>query len=387
MIVPVGILAAGVLLLQMQAGAHQSVQQHGEAAARSDSLAHCWDLERNARRVIPRLYWDGKTDSLRLVVAGVREKCPQASFDNLVVLLSIDDGTYDECLCDSEMIAEIWWGFSRYGAVRYPSYNEHLLSQIPAVREWSEFTAQYIDDLKTRVDSNSTAFVQLQYYVDNVRYILRRLARSELPGTCLQDTYTSSIEALLQTRYRRRVHVYGRTGIWIPVGGNKVLGNKLEVGGQFAVRDNRWECGLDFAARFLGESEPYRVRAGGEIRQTKEFLGLFVGCSTAYEVIRARRWSADVFATVGFDGIRAVSRTGRNEAEWINSPALGLGFTHRVCFDRGCTRYLGLQWRCTIVDYVTHGGSDLSGNALSLSLVWGAMSSGADRHLQRLQYF
>jgi hypothetical protein len=124
--------------------------------------------------------------------------------------------------------------------------------------------------------------------------------------------------------------------------------------------------------------------------ETDNFLGLYLGVDPVLRVYSAKKTGLEVFGGIGWDGIMALTADDidENAADYLNSFNVNMGFTWRWFYGVRRTRYFGIQTRYNVVDYSTEGGTDLSGNSISINLLWGWMAHGwVDGDLDEMHYF
>ncbi|NUO81616.1 hypothetical protein HUU05_16215 [candidate division KSB1 bacterium] len=92
-----------------------------------------------------------------------------------------------------------------------------------------------------------------------------------------------------------------------------------------------------------------------------------------------------MLAGLGWDGFDAIESDKNRKAKSINSLNVNLGLGYRQFFKPYSTHYLSLEGRYNFVNYATHGGSDLSGNTITLRLIYGQL--GNARKNNRLRTF
>jgi hypothetical protein len=95
----------------------------------------------------------------------------------------------------------------------------------------------------------------------------------------------------------------------------------------------------------------------------------------------------DVVGGIGYDGFEAISEDvdAGIGSKSINSLNINIGAGYRYYYKKNSGQYVCLQPRINAVNYANKGGSDLSGNTLSIRLIWGFSSNdGRDQQLQRL---
>lgn len=351
----------------------------------------CRDYIRNAHQLIPQWYDQGKLDSLWLVIEFVEQECETSSFDRLKTLLAIESGEYESDLCDSALIDHVLHSYYRR-ADRSPDWLTLLIwgERIPMIdtSAYSRLVDSLTEHLIQETDSTSAAYVVLMDFTGNFDYIRERLHRGAYPGTCLQDAYNREIAFWLERRYRGRIHLGALTGIWIPQHAASVLGNKAELGFKIGWRGERLGAEGTVIFRCLNAKREYVVRQNGKEDRGKTFFGGYVGADLAYEAIRSEMHAFALIGGIGLDGFaHGSSKDDDDNTSGVNSLNLNVGAEYRLACNRTRTRYVGLQGRYNVVNYATGGGSDLSGNTISVDLLWGWLSGSADSYLERLKYY
>ncbi|MCB2230025.1 hypothetical protein KQH82_04860 [bacterium] len=351
----------------------------------------CRDYIRNAHQLIPPWYDQGKLDSVRLVIEFVEQECETSSFDRLKTLLAIESGEFETDLCDSALIDHVLHGYYHRSG-RSPDWLTLLIwgERIPL----SDTTAysRLVDSLTARLiretDSTSAAYVVLMDFTGDYDYIRKRLHRGAYPGTCLQEAYNREIAYWLERRYRGRIHLAALTGIWMPQHAASVLGNKAELGFKIGWRGERLGTEGTVIFRFLDAKREYVVRQDGKEDRGRSFFGGYVGADLAYEAIRSETYALALIGGIGLDGFgHGSSKDDDDNTSGVNSLNLNIGAEYRLACNRTRTRYVGVQGRYNVVNYATGGRTDLSGNAVSLELIYGGLGNTASSRLDRLKYY
>lgn len=178
------------------------------------------------------------------------------------------------------------------------------------------------------------------------------------------------------------------SGVWSPQSAAGLLGNKMEITGRAGYRQRGFLIDLVGTLRFLDADAPYWVRADNAIRSTEYFFGGYFGLESGYECIRLNRFALDLHGGIGVDGFDCFGSDDNKPQKSINSANLNVGVTPRIFVNKYKTRYLGLQIKYNWLKYGTNGGSDLSGNAISVNLVYGDIgNSYAVNQLKELLYY
>ncbi|GEM_PF-2590502 len=349
-------------------------------------LYDCLDYVRNSRKLIPKFYTEGKIDSVEKIVDFVNSKCSFSPLQAFELLHQIKKGEITYYWCDDSLVeGMILPRFYSY----YGSFGRHD-SWIEPSHEYNLFIERLASEVKDSVDPTSVANAIATYYAVGRDSLLDKLSKGTYQGTCFQARYDREVDTLLEKRRNFANNWSLNAGAWIPGGNLKRLGSKIEIGGQAGLRSRHYGADVTFFARFLNSQQPYLVNHRDSLYETDNFLGTYFGLDPVLRVYTSWNTSLEFFGGIGWDGIMALTADDlkENQGDYLNSLNLNLGFTLRLFYGPRHTRYWGLQARYNFLNYDTDGGTDLSGNSLSINLIWGAMGHGwTDDYLERLHYF
>lgn len=139
--------------------------------------------------------------------------------------------------------------------------------------------------------------------------------------------------------------------------------------------------------RFLDAKREYVVRQDDKEDRGRSFFGGYVGADLAYETLRSESHAVSLIGGIGLDGFGSgSSRNDDNSTSGVNSLNLNIGAEYRLACNRTRTRSVGLQGRYNFVNYATGGGTDLSGNTVSIDLIYGWLGNAASSWLEKLKY-
>jgi len=327
-------------------------------------------------------YNAGKRDSLRLVVDFMMRHCPSYGFAKLDTLLAVETGETFDDWCDTLLVAGMPLDvFEHGGLYAFPG----VQLDYQAIVAFGGFLMGFAEHLLPNVRHGSMAEVIVKVYLGEIDDVWLALRRGEYDGSCLQDYYNAHVAGIFKSRYNFRTHVAGNLGIWTPLSSHNVLHTKLEFGAQVGLRSNRFGVDMTGLLRVLKEPSQYQVIRNGALENTSHFVGGLVGIDLTYEAVRFYRSSFEVFVGAAYDGFQAI-RDGSN-GKSINSFNGNVGGSFRFFYNKKQTQFFGLQVRHNFVSY-DGGGSDLSGNTLSLNLIYGIMiNPDVVSRLDRLKYF
>ena len=143
---------------------------------------------------------------------------------------------------------------------------------------------------------------------------------------------------------------------------------------------------LTAVIRFVSSPHYYKVYSQNTVMTTRHFVGGYVGIDIGREMWRRGKSEFDVVGGIGYDGFEAIQEdvdAGINSKS-INSLNINIGVGYRYYYKKSGP-YLSLQPRLNTVNYANKGGSDLSGNTISIRLIWGFSSNDVrDQQLERL---
>lgn len=348
-----------------------------------DKSPECGVYQHNARLLIPRLHEDGQLDSVDMILDYVDKICNDDFFKGYKTLREIDSGKSFDDWCDTDVIYDI---LTTRPAWLQPMWFDYSLHGDTTRQSYSYFLTGYANELMAVTEKNSMAHVLCRYYSNDLQHIFEQLSDSAYAGSCLQNAYDIKIAELRDRLGTRRGHWSIQTGIWNPLGNADILGPKLEIGGELGTRGKRFGLDLTFLFRFINAKNEYVVRHDGELITTDHFFGGYLGGSLVYQLIKRGPVGLECFTAIGWDGFDAYHED--DESKSINTVNFNFGLNTMLWTNRERTRYVGLQTRYNIVSYDTDGGTDLSGNTLSLNLVFGYIgNASATDEAKRLLYY
>ena len=177
-------------------------------------------------------------------------------------------------------------------------------------------------------------------------------------------------------------------GSWMPQGNNKLLGNHPEIGVQLGGESKFWRADGIFSYRCSRARNRYTVDSLGHSVTTDEFNSWMLGVEGGFKFLRSSTFSADVFAGLAYDVIFSIEEAGDPEEPVSHSSlAASIGLRQRFFLNQRSGRYIGAIVRYSLVDYDNPGGTDLSGNTLSISFIFGwIVHETLNQFLDKLNY-
>lgn len=394
--------SATIILLSLAAGAAQA--QSGTSPEDTTAMkkiltkvrrSDCQDYVANALCLIPRYHEEGKFDSVTEVIDFISKRCDARRFESYRLLRKIQTSGLAPDWCDSGIVREIISGEPDYKL----AWNEITYT---TCGDYDSFVAKYAFDLKRSLDTASVAYAIATYYafgrgssfgafyVFGRDSVLDLLARGNYPGSCLQTRYDSVVDDMLEKRRSLANNRSINVGMWIPTGNLQTLGAKPEIGAQIGRRYRRFGGDITALFRFLDAKHEYLVEHNDSLYRTDNFLGIYLGGGPVLRAHSSWSTSFEIFSEAGWGGIMALAADDikAKNADYMNSFNCNIGLTLRKYFGAFHTQYIGIQARYNIVDFDTNGGTNLSGDAVSINFIWGSMGHWwIDNELKDMRYF
>jgi len=353
----------------------------------------CFDVEENARYLIPRYYDESKRDSIRYLLDYWEKKCG-----------SVEPVTRMNILLDAE-----GGGLSSYAATRLTLFNlleykrkTEFIQRHPQAKEavrdnilWNEriplndpfdtFTA-LVATTSLRNAAGGVDSALLQFYAGNTDSLFHQFNRKLFSPTSFQTMYDSLIDEI-ESEYTPYFTL--SLGMWSPTGNAAVLGNHPEIGFSLGAMQYRYSIDLTIALKFVNSSDPYVVIHDNVPTTTKHFFGGYIAGQFGYDIVQQREFDISVLTGIGYDGFDAVaaSNSYSNDGTSINGLNINVGAGARIYLEEFRESFLNFEVRYNFVNYSNTGGTDLSGDAVTVRLGYNFSSSDKFRLLRELGAF
>lgn len=356
------------------------------------SPAACRKYHYNFERQAPRLYGEQKIDSLLDVIEYISMECgPVAKLDVTRTLVLADRGQFDDSLIGSATIpqmltyrAEQEW--SRYWHRR--SYLHAYGGSVDNTHDsFDAFRSRLADSLAHSPEVAPTAQVLGEFYSGNFDSAFARIQSKELEGTPIRAEYEAFVEHT-KSMFPSRLNFAFAIGSWQPQGDNRLLGNHPEIGLYVGWENHPWRIDGVMDYRFMEADNDYTVDSLGVPVATDEFNSWLFGIDIGFKLYDTKVMSTDLFAGIGYDYILSIKEDGDPPSrKALGSPAMSVGLRHRFFTGQRSGTYLGAMVRYSMVEYGNRGGTDLSGNTLTLSMTFGwSIHETLKQFLDKLHY-
>jgi len=341
----------------------------------------CETIAYNSANLIMYFYAIHDFDSLGIILNDWESKCgPSEPIVRTRILFSILADTFSEQIYDSTMLDYILNYMLRIDTTTNPDlyYNyADYFGFVPIRDEYDLFTQSIADELLNYDFYHPMELLFSEFYANLLTDPLKELQLTvDYQATDIRKYYYREVD-----KYRRKPYfsVAGYTGIWIPGGNAALLGNHPVLGLQGGIWKDKMKYNASFAFRFLKSKNEYSYTKDGIQDSTDYFLGGYIGIDLERVLLRIKRNELTVLAGVGFDGFETISTNTEDDSpdndkgHSVNSINTNFGIGYRYYLKNNL--YVALQGKYNIVNYNNQGGTNMSGDCITISLLVGGFGN------------
>ncbi len=355
---------------------------------------NCRDIAFNSSELIINYYHQGKTDSIEIVLKYWEDNCGISEpLMRMKILLSIEKHAFSESLYDSTIIYHIINYDNRKNA-KNPNYvynfYGHYFGYVPLKKEYDNFTVELAEKLKQKQRKNSLELYFCKLYANELEKPIKELRENPAyNNTKLRGYYNKEIEKYI---HMPDYHMGFLSGIWIPKGNLELLGNHPVFGFQMGIRKNKMTYDFTIALKFVNSKNDYFILKDGQIDTTNYFLGGYIGLDMDREMFKIGKSEINLLGGIAYDGFDATktntydNNPDNDKSNSINSLNLNIGLGFKYFINRNW--YVALQGKYNFVNYKNKGGTDFSGNSITITILTGSfMNAIKSYHLDALKYY
>ncbi len=357
-----------------------------EAVIEKHSIG-CSDIAFSASKLIPDYHRSGQSDTLKTMLQYWEKRCgvtePMMRFTILwqiqarefndewlpSLLPEFLDDYRDAMTAEDESLVNYYFDFDAWAFFAlYPVYND--------------YTQALAFELQTLPDISAAESFFTLFYAHLFEEAMELLNKGMLAGTSIESLFLQRESELQETRGPQKeerqqqgsppgFHVGFSFGTWMPTDKLKQLGNHPQVGMLAGRNTENALFQLQLNLGFLEAPQAYIAEIGGTLYETTDFLQLYAGIHTGFDMLSNPRHSLYITGGLGYDGIDPRNTAERDEGVtgMIHALNINAGITYHRIFEGN--RFFSIIVRHNFVDYRNNRGSDLSGNVISVGLGYG----------------
>ena len=351
------------------------------------------DVSINCSFLVQRYFEDGEYDSIKIILDYWEQKCGlDEPILRMKILHSIFRNTFSEDLYDQDLISYLLTYKRNNSEELKGLQNPHSFSfwfysraYYPIHPTFDEFTQKLAYTNLKNVQEGNVRYLLCKFYSNEFDCVFEGLKSDRYNHTDLKSYYENEVEETLsETEY----HLGFIGGAWFPQGNSKALGIHPTLGFSLGFKQDKILYDFTGILRFLDSSNRYTIEHKGSVIETNDFLGGYIGLDLGYEAYRDRRNEIDFVIGAGYDGFTAYrNKDDEKDKKDIDSFNFNVGLGYRYYYSDFTTEYIGFQVRTNLVSYYNPGGTNLSGNTVSVRII---LSSSGNyfkySKLKRLKY-
>ncbi len=324
---------------------------------------YCSDVTLNCFELIPKYFHQNKIDSFLIFLDYWENHCQ--SFEEIIrikILFSIYEGSFTETMYGEDIILYIleYKDKSRWDW-RYSNFEREFVDQ------YDNFTKELADEILQTESLTEIEKLLAWLYSSHDLSFFKEIKEDKYNNTDLKRYYNEFIADILNTS---EMYYSFSTGYWAPLGNNKLIGNHPSIGIGMGFYWNSYLFDLTVMYKMGDSKEQYIVNYKDSLIETNDFHGLYYGAEFGKRFFRNMHHEFDLLAGIGGEGFTVTNDDGE-EGETYNCLNINFGIGYKYYLRDYSNTNLNFQIRYNIVDYNTDGGTDLSGNTISLRVVFG----------------
>jgi len=307
--------------------------------------------------------------------------------------MPIENDEFSENLYDSAMIryvlsyANIIDAEDR-GFVYY--YYGYYFGSIQIHSDFDNFTRELAEKFLKEKDLDPVEVYFCQLYSNELKKPVKELQENPaFKDSMLKAYYDHEVEKYI---YKPDYLISAISGIWIPTESLSLLGTHPFLGFQLGMRKRRMTYNITMAFKFLKSRNEYVILRNGQLDTTDHFFGGYIGLDLECALYESRKNQIDLLAGIAYDGFDAI-KTNTNDDNPDNDKShnintlnvnIGLGYKYYIKRDW----YVAVQGKYNFVNYKNKGGTDFSGNCITIAVLTGGFfNTNKTNNLNALRYY
>jgi len=347
----------------------------------TEKAPNCEDIAFNCTQLIEKYYNLNKYDSAKVILDYWEKKCGLSEpILRTKILFSIKDNEFQEAIYDTT-IFDYLLNYKDRLETRQPmeTYINYKIyfSFVPIKGAFDNFTIMLAKDLLKQQKDNSIEYLFCRFYSGEPVFLYNEIQKKEkYNNTKLKEYYYRLVNKYINLP---EFHLSLFSGIWMPFDNAKLLGNHPLIGLEMGAKTRKTNYNLSGYLKFLQSANEYKIIFNDSIITSNYFFGGYVGFDIERELYKIKSNEFNFSAGIGYDGFSAVKTNTNDECiendkgKSINSLNLNVGLGYR--YNLKNNTYLGFRAKYNFVNYKNQGGTDLSGNTIIFTVIFGGFAN------------
>lgn len=342
---------------------------------------NCSDVLYNSYYLIPELYKRHADDTLQSLMDYTQRHCgPTDDLFHFEILYHISKGTFSEKLFQYRNVSTMLKQYANVltpkdtAGTLYPRYNWTLVSG--AADSFYYFLRDMAIGLEARNNArNTTEAFLVKYYANPSDSLLAELKDPRYDSTVLKKDY---LDYTFKADPRAGGHYALSSGIWLPNDNLNILGPHPYINLHIGARGKKLYMGATAGLKFVNASNDFKVLRNDSLHSSNHFMGYYLGMDVGYSISSGEKYTFDLLGGIAYDGITILSYNrypdddDKKITQTVKSLNLNVGAGYKFWFDQSA--YIGLDVKYNFLFYNNKGGTDMSGNAITIGITLGGIS-------------
>ncbi len=368
-----------------------------------------YDVNYNIACLAPGLYRDNKMDTVSAMVSYCEDRFGSSYISlPLRILLQVKDRSFKEELKKGDDGPGTDGDYFEQYIIAYLVTYHNVLNGTTTLGRYQDSKKDY-DAYFAFIADVAGSLINKPGLTPEEQFLVRYLHQpsetmmAELDKPVYNNT---RLQKAWRAYDRRSRHFSGTSlgligGVWMPQGNLSMLGAHPYLGFLLGGKTDKLTVDVNINFRFLKSANYYFVQVDGLQYASNYFFGGYIGLDGAYELYRNKKHEIDLLAGIAYSGFDAFADNNSNNnnnsnngpQKSVNSLNLNIGagyryyLTHRYRNNGSIWNgrhvetkqteslsYLGLQAKYNFENYNNSGGTDLTGNSFTISIIYGGFS-------------
>jgi hypothetical protein len=339
----------------------------------------CSDVSYNSGLYFIRYMNENKADSAKYLLTYWESKCGiREPIFRAKVLLALHENEFNDTLMKEGTLNNIFNYQNRMDMIKYSNYYSYdnyksYYGFTPPGQEFDKYTRNLAKDLTNKYESNTIEYLIAEFYGVNSDTIFTKIQSKYHDESALAKEYNKAVESYVNMA---EFHMSWITGIWIPTGNLKILGNHPEIGFQMGSKHKKMNYDIIMAFKFLDSPNDYYARhtkSDDYVELTNHFFGAHIGFDIGRDIYSNNGHEIQLTGGIAFDGFDALEEDTdydiKSETAWTYNFSFGLGYRYYVTN----SFYLGIRAKYNVVDYTLNNVVDFTGNPITIQFIIGSV--------------
>lgn len=370
-----------ILLSLLSAAAF--LQGYGQTEAQLESMMtrrvlSCPDIELNLQTLLPELYTKGDTATIRALIGYAARHCeyqtPVIGFQLLFAIArdSFDLANYNGYHLQSEMRYYLAKSGKDSSRVPNPGPYPDFRPGRALPDEYYQFLRTMAERMKSQTFKSETERKLVEFYSDPTTQRYAEISKIT-GGKAVHNAYNARRDRMGLDKSGIHLSLY--SGVWIPHGNLSILGAHPYIGFQYGGGTGKFTVNLSIAFRFIHSADSFYVLRADSLYHSRRYSSGYFGLDGTYALLKNRKHQWDLLGGVALETIGTLKVEQKDDDDDITksvySPNINIGTGYKYWFNRS---YIGIDVKYNVLFFRNHGGTDFSGNAFTIGLVFGGIN-------------